>query len=193
MLWENVSSYGWTSHWSQKYICLPGVKEAMTKITWQIAWKSFYTIICKLPYPNFEETIRECSFFIPGVGTEKNELGKPFFEGLECVYSKWGHLEHTNQLHCRTKIEKSTNGEFIYMIGWFVVTWLQIGAMFAAGQQMKMCCPYRPATHVNKQNCGTIWIIRNYDFPRVCVQIKNVKEKKNTQQETGYMLPKPFK
>jgi hypothetical protein len=25
---------------------------------------------------------------------------------LQCVYSKWGHLENTNQSHCRTKIEK---------------------------------------------------------------------------------------
>ena len=119
MLLENVSSYGWTSHWSQKYICLPGVKEAMTKITWQIAWKSFYTKSCKLPFPNFEETIRECSFFIPGVGTDENELGKPFFEGLECVYSKWGHLEHTNQLHCRTKIEK-INKRRINIYDWLI-------------------------------------------------------------------------
>jgi hypothetical protein len=45
--------------------------------------------------------------------------------------------------------------------------------------------PALPATHINKQNGGTNRIIRNYDFP-ICVQIKNVKEKKNTQQETGY-------
>ena len=25
---------------------------------------------------------------------------------LQCVYSKWGNLENTNQSHCRTKIEK---------------------------------------------------------------------------------------
>jgi hypothetical protein len=25
---------------------------------------------------------------------------------LQCVYSKCGHLENTNQSHCRTKIEK---------------------------------------------------------------------------------------
>jgi hypothetical protein len=25
---------------------------------------------------------------------------------LQCVYSKWGHLENTDQSHCRTKIEK---------------------------------------------------------------------------------------
>ena len=62
---------------------------------------------------------RECSFFIPGVGTDENELGKPFFEDLECVYSKWGHLEHTNQLHCRTKIEK-INKRRIYIYDWLI-------------------------------------------------------------------------
>jgi hypothetical protein len=25
---------------------------------------------------------------------------------LQCVYSKWGHSENTNQSHCRTEIEK---------------------------------------------------------------------------------------
>ena len=25
---------------------------------------------------------------------------------LQCLYSKWGHLENTSQSHCRTKIEK---------------------------------------------------------------------------------------
>ena len=25
---------------------------------------------------------------------------------LQCVYGKWGHIEDTNQSHCRTKIEK---------------------------------------------------------------------------------------
>jgi hypothetical protein len=53
-----------------------------------------------------------------------------------------------------------------------------------AGQQVKNCCPPRPATYINKQNGSTTSIIRNYDF-QVCVQIKNVKEKKNTQQATG--------
>jgi hypothetical protein len=28
------------------------------------------------------------------------------FEALQCVYSKWSHLENTNQSHCRTQIEK---------------------------------------------------------------------------------------
>jgi hypothetical protein len=34
-------------------------------------------------------------------GLSNHRAGK-----LQCVYSKWGHLENTNQSHCRTKIEK---------------------------------------------------------------------------------------
>ena len=30
----------------------------------------------------------------------------PFKIFLQCVYSKWAHLENTNQSHYRTKIEK---------------------------------------------------------------------------------------
>jgi hypothetical protein len=40
--------------------------------------------------------------------------------------------------------------------------------------------------YINKQNGCTTSIIRNYGFPSV--QIKNVKEKKNTQQATGYAV-----
>jgi hypothetical protein len=57
--------------------------------------------------------------------------------------------------------------------------------MYSAGQQVKNCCPPRPARYINKLNGGTISIIRNCDFPSVCSN-KNVKEKKNTQQATGY-------
>ena len=32
---------------------------------------------------------------------------------------------------------------------------LQINAMYPAGQQLKNCCPPRPATYINKQNSGT--------------------------------------
>jgi hypothetical protein len=39
--------------------------------------------------------------------------------------------------------------------------------------------------HINKQNGGTTSTSRTTIF-QVCVQIKNVKEKKNTQQATGH-------
>jgi hypothetical protein len=45
------------------------------------------------------------------------------------------------------------------VIGWFVVTWLEINAMYPAGQQVKNCCPPRPATYINKQNGGTTTIL----------------------------------
>jgi hypothetical protein len=52
--------HGWSSHWSKKYSCLPGVKEAMIKkicltesldifLHW-IRWKS--------PFSNFKESVR---------------------------------------------------------------------------------------------------------------------------------------
>jgi hypothetical protein len=53
---------------------------------------------------------------------------------------------------------------------------------FPPGNKSKIV---RPATYINKQNGGTTGIIRNYDFPSL-LQIKNVKEKKRTQQATGY-------
>ena len=40
--------------------------------------------------------------------------------------------------------------------------------MFPAGQQVKNCCPPRPATYINKQNGGTTRIIRKYVFPSLC-------------------------
>jgi hypothetical protein len=52
-------------------------------------------------------------------------------------------------------------------------------------QQMKNCCP-AGYTYINKQKYGgaTCKFI-NSDFPSLD-KIKNVKEKKNTQQVTGY-------
>jgi hypothetical protein len=56
-----------------------------------------------------------------------------------------------------------------------------------AGKQVKHCCLLRPATYINKQNGGNNWQVYNIDsIFQVCVKIKNVKEKKNTQQATGY-------
>jgi hypothetical protein len=57
--------------------------------------------------------------------------------------------------------------------------------MYPAEQQVKNCCSPRLATYINKQNGGTTRIIRNHDFPSLCSN-KDVKEKKNTQQATGY-------
>jgi hypothetical protein len=37
-----------------------------------------------------------------------------------------------------------------------------------AGQQVKNCCPPRPATYINKQNGGTTRKFMNYDFPSLC-------------------------
>ena len=52
------------------------------------------------------------------------------------------------------------------------------------GKQVKNCFPPRwTATYINKQNGGTISKIKNYTIFQVCVQIKNVKEKKNIQQK----------
>jgi hypothetical protein len=61
--------------------------------------------------------------------------------------------------------------------------------MYPAGQQVKNCCPPRPAAYINKQNGGTTHKFINYTIFQVCVQIKNVKEKKNTHgQATGYAV-----
>ena len=51
---------------------------------------------------------------------------------------------------------------------------------------MKNYCPPRPATYINKQNGGTTGIMFETTIFQVCVEIKNVKEKKNTQMATGY-------
>jgi hypothetical protein len=66
------------------------------------------------------------------------------------------------------------------VIGWFVVTWLEINAMFPAGQQVKNCCPPRPATCINKQNGGPTSIIRNHDFPSLCSNKECKREEKYT-------------
>jgi hypothetical protein len=58
--------------------------------------------------------------------------------------------------------------------------------MCPAGKQVKIFSrPDGPATYINKQNGGTISKIKNYTIFQVCVQIKNVKEKKiyKTEEE----------
>jgi hypothetical protein len=47
-------------------------------------------------------------------------------------------------------------------------------------QQVKNCCPPRPATYINKQNGGTTRIIRNYDFPSLCSNKECKREEKYT-------------
>jgi hypothetical protein len=64
--------------------------------------------------------------------------------------------------------------------------------MYPAGKQVKNYCPPRPATYINKKNGGTTSIILETTIFHVCVQIKNVKEKKNTQYRQQDMLLKPF-
>jgi hypothetical protein len=59
--------------------------------------------------------------------------------------------------------------------------------MYPAGQQVKNCCPPRPATYINKQNGRTTSIIRNYRFPNLYSNKECKREEKlNTQQATGY-------
>jgi hypothetical protein len=52
--------------------------------------------------------------------------------------------------------------------------------VYPAGQQLKNCCPTRPATYINKQNGGTTSIIKNYDFPSLCYNKECKREEKYT-------------
>jgi hypothetical protein len=123
--------------------------------------------------------------------------------GAFCVYHKW-----SKKMPCIFLINALVKSEFVFdvyyihvntklawtpnVIGWFVVTWLQINAMFPSGQQVKNCCPPQPTTYTNKQNGGTTSTSRNYDFPSLCSNKECKWEEKytNTKQD---MLPKPFK
>jgi hypothetical protein len=64
----------------------------------------------------------------------------------------------------------------------------------SCGQQLvKNCCLPRQATYINKQNgVTTRKFINKTTICQICIKVKNVKEKKNTQQATGYMLLKLF-
>jgi hypothetical protein len=64
--------------------------------------------------------------------------------------------------------------------------------MYAAGQQVKNCCPTPTGYVLHKINKMTVQVYKLYTIFQVCFKIKNVKEKKNTQQDTEKNLLIPF-